>query len=228
MSFSAVTKKGIFLRAGSSSSVHRRPVPAVTCISLILPDRAVALLRSASSTVVRTAGATFTGGSRDGGVITDGGESNSSLFRSLGGFVNVGPGGFGGGEMFPRGGGDSFGKGMNAAPGTGEVSAAQEGATILGSALASSVASRYSGLGPVTRGGGIGFNLDPPLRGGGGLSPLSFQPGNIGRGFSTSVSLTGISLEGMPAERPRVGGRPSRLTCSSSLKAPLSLPYVGE
>ena len=63
-------------------------------------DRAAALLRSAGSTVAR-----FAGGSRDGGVITDGGESNSLLFRSLGGFVNVVPGGFGGGEAFSRGGG---------------------------------------------------------------------------------------------------------------------------
>ena len=105
-------------------------------------DHAAALLRSTSSTVARTAGATFVGGSRDGGVITDGGESTSALFRSLGGFVNVVPGGFGGGEMFPRGGGDLFGKGMNAAPGTGEVSPVQEGATILDSASASSAASR--------------------------------------------------------------------------------------
>ena len=68
-------------------------------------DRAAALLRSAGSTVARTAGAHFAGGSRDGGVITDGGESNSLLFRSLGGFVNVVPGGVGGGETFSRGGG---------------------------------------------------------------------------------------------------------------------------
>ena len=119
-------------------------------------DRTAALLRSTSSTVARTAGATFAGGSRDGGVITDGGESTSVLFRSLGGFVNVVPGGFGGAERFPRGGGggwgggggvpggggDSFGKGMNAAPRTGEVSPVQEGATILDSASASSAASR--------------------------------------------------------------------------------------
>ncbi len=118
-------------------------------------DRASALLRSASSTVARTVGATFAGGSRDGGVATDGGESTSVLFRSLGGFVNVVLGGFGGGEMFPRGGGDLFGKWMHGAPGTGEVSPAQEGATILGSASASSVTSRRSGLGPVTRGGGV-------------------------------------------------------------------------
>ena len=119
-------------------------------------------------------------------------------------------GGFGGGEMFPFGGGDLLGRGINTAPGTGEVSAAQEGATILGSALVSSVASRCSelGLGPVPRGGGIGYNLDPPPpREGGVLSPISFQPGDIGGGF-TSVSLGRISLKGMPAERPRGGGRP--------------------
>jgi len=58
-------------------------------------DRAAALLRSASSTVARTAGATFAGGSRDSGVITDRGESTSALFQSLGGFVNVVLGGFG-------------------------------------------------------------------------------------------------------------------------------------
>ena len=46
-------------------------------------DRAAALLRSASSTVARTAGATFAGGSRDGGVITNGGESTVSV---VGGF----------------------------------------------------------------------------------------------------------------------------------------------
>ena len=183
------------------------PVPAAssaTAESLATSrfDRATALLRSASSTVVRTAGATFAGGSRDGGVITDGGESNSSLFRSLGGFVNVGSGGFGGGEMSPRGGGDLFGKGMNAAPGTSEVSAAQEGATILGSALASSVASHRSGLGPVTRGGILVLILTPLYVEAGGLSPLSFQPGDIGRGFSTSVSLTGISLEHAGGETP--------------------------
>ena len=63
-------------------------------------DRAAALLRSAGSTVARTAGAPFAGGSREGGVITDGGESNSSLFRSLGGFVNVVPG-VGAGVAFP-------------------------------------------------------------------------------------------------------------------------------
>ena len=170
-------------------------------------DCAAALLRSASSTVVRTAGATFAGGPRDGGVISYGGESNSSLFRSLGGFVNVGPGGVGGGKMFPRGGADSFGNGMNAAPGTGKVSAAQEGAAIHGSASVSSMSSLRSGLGPITRGGGIGFNLDPPLHRSRVLSPLSFQPGDSGGGF-TSVSLGGISLEGTPAERPRVGGRP--------------------
>ena len=101
-------------------------------------DRAAALLRSAGSTVARTAGAPFAGGSRDGGVITDGGESNSSLFRSLGGFVNVVRGGFGGGGAFARGGGALFGK---------------EGDTILGSAEASSVASRRSGRD--TRGGVI-------------------------------------------------------------------------
>jgi len=125
----------------------------------------------------------------------------------LGGFVNVGPGGVGGGEMFPRGGADSFGNGMNAAPGTGKVSAAQEGAAIHGSASVSLMSSCRSGLGPITRGGGIGFNLDPPLHRSRVLSPLSFQPGDSGGGF-TSVSLGGISLEGMPAERPRVGGRP--------------------
>ena len=120
-------------------------------------ERVTALLRSASSTVVRTAGATFAGGSYDGGVINDGGESNSSLFQSLGGFVNVGPGGFGGGEMFPRGGGDSFGKGMNAAPGTGEVSAAQEEPP--------SVALRWTPRGVVTQ-----FRVRPryKLQGGGG------------------------------------------------------------
>jgi hypothetical protein len=101
-------------------------------------DRAAALLCSAGSTVARTAGAPFAGGSRDGGLLTDGGESNSSLFWSLGGFVNVVPGGFGGGEAFSRGGGALFGK---------------EGDTILGSAEASSVASRRSGQ--VTRGGVI-------------------------------------------------------------------------
>jgi hypothetical protein len=82
-------------------------------------DHAAALLRSAGSTVARTAGAPFAGGSRDGGVLTDGGESNSSLFRSLGGFVNVVPGGFGGGEAFSCGEGALCGK---------------EGDTILGSA----------------------------------------------------------------------------------------------
>ena len=45
-------------------------------------------------------------------------------------------------------------KGMHAAPGTGEVSTAQEGATILGSASVSLVSSRHSGLGPITGGGG--------------------------------------------------------------------------
>ena len=124
-------------------------------------ERVTTLLCSASSTVVRTAGATFAGGSYDGGVINNGGESNSLLFQSLGGFVNVGPGGFGGGKMFPRGGGDLFGKGMNAAPGTGEVSAAQEGATILGSASVSSVSSRPSGLGPHTRRGVLVSTLTP-------------------------------------------------------------------
>ena len=79
------------------------PTPAassatVESLATLRFDRTAALLRSASSTVVRTAGATFAGGSCDGGVITDGGESNSSLFRLLGGFVNIGPGGFGGGE----------------------------------------------------------------------------------------------------------------------------------
>jgi hypothetical protein len=93
-------------------------------------------------------------------VITDEGESNSLLFRALGGFVNVGPGGFGGGEGFPRGGGDSFGKGILAAPGTGAFGPAQEGATILGSAEASLVASRRSGQ--VTRGGALGLILTPP------------------------------------------------------------------
>jgi hypothetical protein len=86
------------------------------------------------------------------------------------------PGGFGGGEASSRGGGALFGK---------------DGDTILGSAEASSVTSRRSG--PITRGGG---NLDTLPRGGGVLSPLSFQPGDIGRGFSSSVSLTGISLKG--------------------------------
>ncbi len=125
-------------------------------------DQAAALLRSASSTVVRTAGATFAGG-----VIADGGESNSSLFWSLGGFVHVGLEGFRGGEMYPRGRGDLLGRAMNAAPGAGEV-------TILGSALGTLVLSGRTGrlLGPTARGGGggIGFNPDPaPPR---GWSPL--------------------------------------------------------
>ena len=125
-------------------------------------DHAAALLRSASSTVVPTVGATFAGRSRDGGVINDGGESNSLLFWSFGGYVNVGPGGFGGGKIFPHGGGDSFGKGMNAAPGTGEVSAAQEEPP--------SVALRWTPRGVVTQ-----FRVRPryKLQGGGGYW---FQP----------------------------------------------------
>ena len=147
-------------------------------------------------------------------VITDEGESNSLLFRALGGFVNVGPGGFGGGEMFPRGGGDSFGKGMNAAPCKTSMKRDQRSQYCTGRSHHPWV--RVGLLGVVTpfrarppyKEGGIGFNLDPSLHGGGVLSPLSFQPGEIGRGFITSVSMTGISLKGMPMERPRVGGRP--------------------
>ena len=143
-------------------------------------DHAAALLRSASSTVVRTAGATFAGGSRDGGVITDGGESTSALFRSLGGFVNVSPGGFGGGEMFPRGGGDSFGKRRSAAPGTGTVTDAQEGITILGSAEAFSVASRHSG----------------ELQGGAVLV-LILTPPYVKAGVSLPYHFNQVTLEGV-------------------------------
>jgi hypothetical protein len=124
--------------------------------------------------------------------------------------------------------GDSFGRGMNAASGAGNVSAPQGGATILGSASSASVSSGRSGrpLGPVARGGGLGFSLDPAPREGGVLSPLSFQPGNIG-GRLTSVSLGGISLEGMPVERPRGGGRPLKTYPLLKFKGPALLAVCG-
>jgi hypothetical protein len=171
-------------------------------------DRAAALLRSAGSTVARTAGAPFAGGSRDGGVPTDGGESNSSLFRSLGGFVTVVPGGFGGGEASSRGGGTLFGK---------------DGDTILGSAEASSVASRRSG--PITRGGVI------------------LTPSHVVAGFSLLYLFSRVTLEGGLAPQsawqgshskvclrrdPVWGADTSRLIRSSSSKAPLYLPFAEE
>jgi hypothetical protein len=60
-------------------------------------DRAAALLCSVSSSAVRAAGTFASAGvPRVGGGGADGGESQSSLFCSLGGFVHVDPGGLGG------------------------------------------------------------------------------------------------------------------------------------
>ncbi len=189
-------------------------------------DQAAALLRSASSTAARAAGATFAGGSRDGGAISNGGESNSSLFRSLGRFVNVVPGGFWGGETIPCGGGDSFGRGENTAPGDGAASMAQGGATILGSGSGLVSLERSEQQGPITRGRGLGFNLNPTSREGRILSPPSFQPGKASVGV-TSVSLGGISLKGLPEERPPGGGRPLKMFSLLKFEGPSSLGICG-
>ena len=98
-------------------------------------DHAAALVRSASSTVARTAGATFAGGSRDGGVvINDGGESPSTLFWSLYFLLMLVRGGLGGGEMFPRATGNPFGRGQGVGTRVGATNTVPGGATILGSA----------------------------------------------------------------------------------------------
>ena len=63
-------------------------------------DRAAALLCSVSSSAVRAAGTFASAGvPRVGGGGADGGESQSSLFRLLGGFVHVDPGGLGGARV---------------------------------------------------------------------------------------------------------------------------------
>ena len=63
-------------------------------------DRAAALLRSVSSSAVRAAGTFASAGvPRVDGGGADGGESQSSLFRLLGGFVHVDPGGLGGARV---------------------------------------------------------------------------------------------------------------------------------
>ena len=63
-------------------------------------DLAAALLCSVSSSAVRAAGTFASAGvPRVGGGGADGGESQSSLFCSLGGFVHVDPGGLGGARV---------------------------------------------------------------------------------------------------------------------------------
>jgi hypothetical protein len=179
--------------------------------------------------VVRTAGA-FGGASRDGGMISDGGESAPSLlFCSLGGFVNVGPGGVGGEEMYPGREGAPFVRDLNTSPGAGASNTGREGSTILGSVASTSDSPGFPGRpGAVTRRGARAFTLDNATRERPTLSPLSFQLGESqGRGLP-SVSLGGISLDGMPEEKPRGGKGPSRRSCSSSSKAPCLRRFAGE
>jgi hypothetical protein len=80
--------------------------------------------------------------------------------------------------------------------------------------------------GPITRGRGLGFNPNPTSPEGGVLSPLSFQPDKASAGV-TSINLGGISLEGMPEERPRGGGRPLKTFLLLKFEGPSFLGICG-
>ena len=141
-------------------------------------DCAAALLCSVSSSAVRAAGTFASAGvPRVGGDGAGGGESQSSLFCSLGGFVHVDPGGLGGAHVDLQ----SIAE-RNTSP-------HNCGGTILGSRGGSmtfgSMTLRSSRMEVV-----VGAKS-------GHLSPLSFQ-GGIGRKEGTGIGLAGISLDGLP------------------------------